>query len=85
VRLCSAWAAQKPLRSLHACSRNRVTQTDIRTPADLNSVTSDCGQVLIDLSSARSMRLLCILPNGPRLLTRSRSRGRGCSRNLDLS
>jgi hypothetical protein len=43
------------------------TKTDIRTPADLNSVTSDCDQVFVDLSSARSMRLLCILPNGPRL------------------
>jgi hypothetical protein len=44
-----------------------VTKTDIRTPADLNSVTSDCDQVFIDLSSARSMRLLCVLPNVPRL------------------
>jgi hypothetical protein len=44
-----------------------VTKTDMRTPEDLNSVTSDCDQVFMDLSSARSMCLLCILPNGPRL------------------
>jgi hypothetical protein len=62
-----------------------VTKTDTRTPADLNRVTFDCDQVFIDLSSARSMRLLCILPNGPRLLTRSRSRRRRCVSNLDLS
>jgi hypothetical protein len=43
------------------------TKTVERTPADSNSVTSDCDQVFIDLSSTRSMRLLRILPNGPRL------------------
>jgi hypothetical protein len=51
-----------------------VTETDMRTPADLNSVTSDCDQVFIDLSSARSTRLLCLLPNGPRLRERATCR-----------
>jgi hypothetical protein len=41
--------------SCKLCEGPGVTKTDVRTPSDLNSVTSDCDQVFIDLSSARSM------------------------------